>query len=60
LEAERSLVDDWVLDAACPREGPAPRDKGLRYLQGIDNAEIIDAVHAHRAPMIPVNARLRL
>ena len=30
------------------------------YLQGIDNAEIIDAVHARRAPMIPVNASLRL
>jgi site-specific recombinase XerD len=30
------------------------------YLQGIDSAEIIDAVHARRAPMIPVNARLRL
>ena len=24
------------------------------YLQGIDNAEIIDAVHSRRAPMIPV------
>ena len=26
------------------------------YLQGIDNAEIIDAVHARRAPTIPVSA----
>jgi integrase/recombinase XerD len=25
------------------------------YLQGIDNAEIIDPVHARRAPMIPVH-----
>lgn len=25
------------------------------YLQGIDNAEIIDTVHARRAPMIPVH-----
>ena len=24
------------------------------YLQGIDNAEIIDTVHARRAPMVPV------
>jgi len=24
------------------------------YLQGIDNAEIIDTVNAHRAPIIPV------
>jgi hypothetical protein len=30
------------------------------YLQGIDSAEIIDAVHARRAPMIPVDAPLRL
>ena len=29
------------------------------YLQGIDNAEIIDAVHARRAPMIPATAGLR-
>jgi site-specific recombinase XerD len=29
------------------------------YLQGIDNAEIIETVHARRAPMIPVNASLR-
>jgi hypothetical protein len=32
---------------------------GSNYLQGIDNAEIIDAVHARRAPMIPVSASLR-
>jgi len=30
------------------------------YRQGIDNAEIIDAVHARRAPMVPVSASLRL
>ena len=30
------------------------------YLQGIDNAEIIEAVHARRAPMIPVSTTLRL
>jgi len=30
------------------------------YLQGIDNAEIIDAVHARHAPMVPVSASLRL
>lgn len=29
------------------------------YLQGIDHAEIIDAVHARRAPMIPASAGLR-
>jgi site-specific recombinase XerD len=30
------------------------------YLQGIDNAEIIDTVHPRRAPMIPVHSSLRL
>jgi integrase len=30
------------------------------YLQGIDIAEIIDAVHARHAPMVPVSASLRL
>jgi site-specific recombinase XerD len=29
------------------------------YLQGIDNAEIIDTVHARPAPMMPVSASLR-
>ena len=28
------------------------------YLQGIDNAEIIDAVHARRPPMLPATAGL--
>jgi integrase len=30
------------------------------YLQGIDSGEIIDTVHARRAPMIPVSASLRM
>jgi site-specific recombinase XerD len=30
------------------------------YLQGIDNAEIIEAVHARRAPMVPVSVTPRL
>jgi hypothetical protein len=29
------------------------------YLQGIDTAEIIDAVHARPPPMIPATAGLR-
>jgi integrase/recombinase XerD len=29
------------------------------YLEGIDNAQIIDTVHARRAPMIPASAGLR-
>jgi hypothetical protein len=30
------------------------------HLQGIDSGEIIETVHARRAPMIPVSASLRL
>jgi site-specific recombinase XerD len=30
------------------------------YLQGIDNAETIEAVHSRRAPMVPVSTTLRL
>jgi integrase len=30
------------------------------YLQGIDNAEIIDTVHARPAPMIRVSTSLQL
>jgi site-specific recombinase XerD len=30
------------------------------YLQGINNAEIMNTVHARRAPMIPVSTALRL
>jgi integrase len=30
------------------------------YLQGIDNAEIIDTVRARRAPMVPVHSSLRV
>jgi integrase len=30
------------------------------YLQGIDNAEIIDTVHSRRAPMVPVHSSLQV
>jgi integrase/recombinase XerD len=30
------------------------------YLQGIDNAEIIDTIHNRRAPMMPASAALHL
>ena len=30
------------------------------YLQGIDNAEMIDTVHARHAPMVPVHSSLRI
>jgi hypothetical protein len=29
------------------------------YLQGIDNAEIIETVHARRPPMVPVHVTLK-
>jgi site-specific recombinase XerD len=29
------------------------------YLQGIDNTELIDTVHARHAPMVPVDSSLR-
>jgi hypothetical protein len=36
--------------------GHANRGFTSIYLQGIDNAEIIDIVHARRAPMNPASA----
>lgn len=30
------------------------------YLQGIDNAEIIDTIHGRRAPMMPASAALQI
>ena len=30
------------------------------YLQGIDNSEIIDTVHARQAPVLPASTQLRL
>jgi hypothetical protein len=30
------------------------------FLQSIDSGEIIETVHARRAPMLPVSASLRL
>ena len=38
------------------------RDLGITsvYLQGIDNGEIIETVHARRPPMVPVSMSLRL
>jgi hypothetical protein len=34
--------------------------RGYVYLQGIDHAEIIEAVHTRRAPVTPVAGSLRL
>jgi hypothetical protein len=36
-----------------------PRTLVGAYLQGIDSGEIIETVHARRAPMIPVSASVR-
>jgi hypothetical protein len=42
------------------RQLGTPASVSPRSTQGIDSVEIIDAVHARRAPMIPVDASLRL
>jgi hypothetical protein len=61
-------MSELLLDRAGRRRSPAtkpgfhagrsPVNKGLRYLQGIDNAEIIDTVHARPTPTVQVNALL--
>ena len=60
-----AFVDALEVDRGDPEVAVAqlPLDDDEWYsfvgLQGIDNAEIIEAVHARRAPMIPVSASLR-
>jgi hypothetical protein len=68
-------MSELMLDRAGRRRSPATmpgfhagrrRETRFRYpadppyLQGIDNAELIDSVHAQRALMIPVSTSLRL
>jgi integrase len=69
-----SLCPSPAASRSCDRDGPRGRslniiqrqlghtDLGVTstYLQGIDNAEIVNAVHARRAPMMPASAGLRL
>ena len=69
-----SLCPSPAASRLCDRDGPRGRslniiqrqlghtDLGVTstYLQGIDNAEIVNAVHARRAPMMPASAGLRL
>jgi hypothetical protein len=47
-----------------PRDHPHIQHTNLDitsiYLEGIDNTEIIDAVHARRAPMVPLHSSLRV
>jgi hypothetical protein len=56
-------MSELLIDRTGRRRSPATMP-GLGitsvYLQGIDNAEIIDTVHARTAPMIPVGTSLRL
>jgi hypothetical protein len=40
--------------------GPERGSAETQQLQGIDNAEITEVVHARRTPMIPVSAMPRL
>ena len=64
-------MSDLQLDRAGRRRSPAtmprflagrpPRDEGLRYpADPPEVEEIIDTVHARRAPMVPVSASRRL
>ncbi len=55
-----------LISPASPLQGPVIGHEGIRdffremwNLQCIDNAEIIETVHARRAPMVPVNPSLR-
>jgi len=52
LERERAVYRDH-------RRGHTNLGITSVYLQGIDNTEIIDTVHARRAPMVPVDSSLR-
>jgi hypothetical protein len=50
-------TDEMLVALHLPSHGASWR---RIYLQGIDNAEIIDAVHGRRAPMMAVSTTLRL
>jgi site-specific recombinase XerD len=50
--------EDLVLNVIQRQLGHANLRVTSIYLQGIDSAEIINAVHARRAPMIPASAGL--
>ena len=49
-------MDDWAWEQLQPWH----TNLGITsiYLQGIDNTETIDTVHARRAPMVPVDSSL--
>jgi hypothetical protein len=50
-------TDEMLFVPHLPSHGASWRSV---YLQGIDSGEIIETVHARRAPMIPVSISLRL
>jgi hypothetical protein len=62
--APRSRGRDDARRRAVGRHPAATRARNLGitsvYLEGIDSGEIIETVHARRAPMIPVSTWLRL
>ena len=55
-DENRALAIAWRSPG---RPAPQSRQQAItsRYLRGIDNAEIIAAVHERRAPMIPADPR---
>jgi hypothetical protein len=58
------MVERWTPPPGVADGSSAGRNYGLAVeelaSQGIDSAEIIETVHARRAPAIPVSASLRL
>jgi hypothetical protein len=61
--AKGALLLSFLLAALCSTVVPlASADHSVLELlsEGIDSGEIIETVHARRAPMIPISASLRL
>ena len=54
------LAREGVLNVIQPQLGHTDLGVTSTYLQGIDNAEVISAVHTRRPPMIPATAGLML
>src|SRR4051812_36594521 len=56
---ESSVPAGWAVSRGRGRESAALLGVTSIYLQGIDSADVIDAVHSRRGPMIPAAAALR-
>jgi hypothetical protein len=54
----RPAYGDALPRTSCATRTPSKCGITSIYLQGIDNTEIIDTVHARRAPMVPVHSSL--